>query len=308
MITTIALGYGQDSLDPLLVCQAHSVGARVIWLTGFSAQNLANSTMVSEYINNLLSLVKETGTDGVNIDIEDPIAQNSTERTLLSQFMKDLYTSFKSAFPHSQISFDVPWSPDCIDGRCYDFVALNKFTDFLFVMAYDERSQVFPPAPCIAWSGSGVGPDTDGLEAFMKLGIPSSRLVFGLPWYGHDYPCNNMSANGTECWIPYDNWRGVNCSDAVSAWRNYDNILAMVANGSSVVWDPVSSTPYFNYMLTSGGNHQVWFENPESLTIKSALAKTLHLRGVGMWNADAVNYSDPLNSYSLWNAFNAFLK
>ena len=35
------------------------------------------------------------------------------------------------------------WSPDCIDLRCYDNRGLAENTDFLFVMAYDEQSQIF---------------------------------------------------------------------------------------------------------------------------------------------------------------------
>ena len=51
-----------------------------------------------------------------------------------------------------QVTFDVAWSPDCIDRRCYDYYALSQWTDFLFVMSYDERSQF--AAPCVAWANS----------------------------------------------------------------------------------------------------------------------------------------------------------
>jgi di-N-acetylchitobiase len=37
---------------------------------------------------------------------------------------------------------DVAWSPNCIDGRCYDYAALGSIADLVFVMAYDMRSQV----------------------------------------------------------------------------------------------------------------------------------------------------------------------
>ena len=43
----------------------------------------------------------------------------------------------------------MPWSPDCIDGRCYDFVGLHRFADMFFVMGYDLRSQVHSD-DCIA--------------------------------------------------------------------------------------------------------------------------------------------------------------
>lgn len=51
-----------------------------------------------------------------------------------------------------QVSIDVAWSPECIDLRCYDYAALVDAADLSFVMAYDERSQVFDE--CIAWANS----------------------------------------------------------------------------------------------------------------------------------------------------------
>ena len=37
---------------------------------------------------------------------------------------------------------DVAWSPACIDLRCYDYRGLARSSDFLFVMAYAEQSQI----------------------------------------------------------------------------------------------------------------------------------------------------------------------
>ena len=51
-----------------------------------------------------------------------------------------------------QVSIDVAWSPDCIDLRCYDYAALAENSDLSFIMAYDERSQIFDE--CMAWANS----------------------------------------------------------------------------------------------------------------------------------------------------------
>ena len=32
-----------------------------------------------------------------------------------------------------------------------------------------------------------------GVKKFMALGIPSSKIVLGIPWYGYDYPCVRFS-------------------------------------------------------------------------------------------------------------------
>ena len=53
-----------------------------------------------------------------------------------------------------QLTIDVAWSPACIDKRCFDYVSLADIADFIFIMAYDERSQVF--GPCVAWANSAL--------------------------------------------------------------------------------------------------------------------------------------------------------
>lgn len=53
---------------------------------------------------------------------------------------------------HFQVTVDVAWSPAGVDGRYYDYGNIGLFVDFLFVMAYDEQSQI--RGPCIAGANS----------------------------------------------------------------------------------------------------------------------------------------------------------
>ena len=49
--------------------------------------------------------------------------------------------------------------------------------------------------------------------------------------------------------------------------------------------------------------HQVWYDDPQSLALKYKLAVDNDLRGVGMWNADAVDLAiDPYGTMSMWGA------
>jgi di-N-acetylchitobiase len=38
--------------------------------------------------------------------------------------------------------------------------------------------------------------------------------------------------------------------------------------------------------------HQIWYDDPISLKLKYDYAVKLGLRGVGMWNADAIDYKN----------------
>ena len=61
-----------------------------------------------------------------------------------------------------KLSFDVAWSPDCIDGRCYDVRTMAPFLDLFFIMSYDERSQI-KTGPCVAGPNSGYLQTVKGL-------------------------------------------------------------------------------------------------------------------------------------------------
>ena len=48
---------------------------------------------------------------------------------------------------------DVAWSPVGIDQRFYDYLKLSYVSDFLFIMSYDEQSQIY--GECVAGANSG---------------------------------------------------------------------------------------------------------------------------------------------------------
>ena len=103
--------------------------------------------------------------------------------------VQKLYKAFKAANSNYQITFDVAWSADGVDGRYYDYAEISKWTDYLFVMSYDERSQMFDGPPCYARSNSAYTLNDYGIGSYRRLGIPANELILGLPWYGYDYPC-----------------------------------------------------------------------------------------------------------------------
>ena len=111
----------------------------------------------------------------------------------------------------SQISFDVAWSPNCIDGRCYQYAELALVTDYLVVMSYDERSQIY--GPCVAGANSGYNTTATGILQYRTLGLNTTQLVLGVPWYGYNYPCLSLSEDHV-CSIEKVPFRGADCSDA----------------------------------------------------------------------------------------------
>jgi spore germination protein len=61
-----------------------------------------------------------------------------------------------------------------------------------------------------------------------------------------------------------------------------------------------SSSPYFTYTSPSGASHVVWYENTQSIPLKSQLAVTYNLMGVSVF---ALGYDDQ----TFWEALSTGL-
>ncbi|KAL6068472.1 Geranylgeranyl transferase type-2 subunit beta [Balamuthia mandrillaris] len=288
----------------------HSVGARVVLSTSFPVANLSNAQQRHEWIEQQIERVASKNADGINFDMEAQIPASAVEeRKMQVVLMQETVAAFHSRIPGSQVSFDVAWSPDCVDNRCYDYLGLSQALDFLVVMAYDLQSQIFEPQPCIAGPNSGYYSVGHGIDRFIQLGVDKSKLVLALPWYGRDYRCIHPT-NMTVCPNEPVPFRGAYCSDANAKGRFFDWIEKLYASGGSLngrQWDERSLSPYTNYFnATQGQMHQIWYDDPASLTLKVKLAKAKFLRGVGIWNADLIDYTNRTQIEVMWNTAKAF--
>lgn len=54
-----------------------------------------------------------------------------------------------------------------------------------------------------------------------------------------------------------------------------------------------TSNLHFNLFLQdhAGHFHQVWYDNPQSISLKAEYVSHYGLRGIGMWNANCLDYS-----------------
>lgn len=267
-----------------------------------------SSYIIQVWIQEQLKAVQTNFADGLNIDIEGSTQNGTNEATLLLQLVQNTSAAFKAANKDYQVTFDVAWSPNCIDGRCYDYSGIAAATDFVVVMSYDERSQIYDA--CVASANSALSTTAEGIGYYLKLDIPPDKLVLGQPWYGYDYPCLSLTEDSL-CTIPKVPFRGVNCSDAAGTQLSYTDIRDLVRTSTTFIqWNDTLQSPFFNYKSSSGEQHQVWFDNTESLSLKYALAAQLGLHGLAIWNVDQVNYGDSPDQKFLreemWDAITIF--
>ncbi|NWI19703.1 DIAC acetylchitobiase, partial [Crypturellus soui] len=87
-------------------------------------------------------------------------------------------------------------------------------------------------------------------------------------------------------------FRGAPCSDAAGRQLPYGTVMK-VANGSlsGLLWDELQKAPFYEYKDSRGRFHQVWYDDPRSISLKAAYAKNRGLRGIGVWNGNSLDYS-----------------
>ncbi|XP_020952014.1 di-N-acetylchitobiase [Sus scrofa] len=280
-ITTVAFFGNYDSE---LLCYAHSKGARAVLKGDVSVKDIVNATFRASWIAQQIKQAKTQYMDGINLDIEQDVALSSPEYYALTALVKETTDAFHREIKGSQVTFDVSWSPHCIAQRCYNYTAIADACDFLFVMSYDERS--LPWSKCIAGANSPYTQTLTGYDQYINIGINPKKLVMGIPWYGYDYTCKTLSEHHvcTTAKLP--------CKDAVHRQVPYQIIMKQLNNSySGSLWDENQKSPYYHYQDQAGNFHQVWYDNPRSISLKAAYVQSHGLLGIGMWHASCLDYS-----------------
>ncbi|XP_075471775.1 di-N-acetylchitobiase [Ascaphus truei] len=290
--------------DPELMCYAHSKGARVLLKGDVPVKNIVDPKERTTWIAQKVDLAKSQYMDGINLDIEQPVLKQTPEYYALTALVQETTEAFHREIPGSQVTFDVAWSPNCVDLRCYNYSGIADVCDFLFVMSYDEQSQIW--TECIAGANSPYNQTLSGYEDFIHLNIDPKKLVMGIPWYGYDYVCLALS-EGNNCTLHKVPFRGAPCSDAAGQQVSYGTIMKQVDSSiTGRLWDKTQKSPFYNYKDKQGKLHQVWYDDPQSISLKAAYVKERGLRGIGMWNGDLLDYStDPVaqqQTEDMWRA------
>ena len=147
--------------------------------------------------------------------------------------------------------------PSYYDG--YDYQTLGKYVDKMFLMTYNWH-----------WPGGPSGPIAPINEVRATLNyavtvVPKSKLLIGIPQYAYDWTISGEKKAGV-------------------AYSTQHAIDLYIENESQVHYDPVAASPWFRYKDRDGILHEVWFEDPRSLSAKFHLVKEYGLVGTGCWH------------------------
>ncbi len=248
-----------------VIDRAKAAGVKVLLtVTNFGAANnrtlLASAQTRGVLIARLVALLQEREAHGVNVDFE---GLSGDQREYLVTFFSELRAGLDAAIPGAIITVASP----AVDwNAAWDLAALSSSIDLFFVMCYDYSwsgsSEAGPVAPI-----RGMSYNVERtLRWYLDEGVPPSRLVMGVPYYGFDWPVVSE--------VP----RAAATDRAIS--RTYSAVAAMLATRQRQ-WSETYLNPWIAYMVANW--RQIWYDDAESLEYKYQLAKDLGIAGIGMW-------------------------
>ncbi|XP_069837632.1 di-N-acetylchitobiase-like isoform X2 [Dendropsophus ebraccatus] len=285
------------------MCFAHSKGARFVLKGYVPVKYIVDPHNRTAWIAEKVKLAKDQYMDGINLDIEQRVSNGSAEYYALTALVEETTEAFHREIPGSQVTFDVVWIPN-VAHEFYNYTAIADLCDFLFVMSYDE-----PPenrTAHIAAANAAFNQTIAGYEQFIHIGVYPKKLVMGVPWYGYDHICHNLTEDN-QCKLGKSSFQGAKGVNLEGTQVPYRTMMKQVNNSmTGRLWDDIQKAPFYNYKDTKGNIHQVWYDDPQSISLKVAYVKKLGLRGIGMWNGDLLDYSnDPIarqQTAAMWKA------
>lgn len=228
------------------------------WGSGRFSEMAANDEYRRAFAADCDRVVKEFALDGIDIDWEYPtssmanISSSPDDTENFTLLMQDIRAAIGN---EKELTLATVAS-----ARYIDFKAILPSVDFVNIMAYDMASAPKHHSALYPSGHSGDITSDGAVTAHLKAGVPPSKLVMGMPFYG----------------------RG---GDGYPSFQDY-NKVGNTDTQYRKKWDEVAQVPYLadkNDTLVFG------FENPRSLAIKCQYILDKDLLGGMYWDYSGDN-------------------
>jgi spore germination protein len=236
-------------------------------------------------INQAVTMVKERGIDGINVDLEYGSDPGQDYRNKFSRFITNLTNRMHKEIPQSQVTVSV-YASAIKDPKIYDIKALGQVADGIFMMAYDfavaGSDNAIPTSPLHGHKEGKYWYDVSSAVEDFLTQMPANKLILGVPYYGYNYVVNQPSVKAET--LPYYSWKGQPTTQTYAIAAKEINKKMDGIDDYKEGWDNEGKVGYKAYHIAATNAWRIVFEeDPKSLGIKYDYAITKQLAGVGMW-------------------------
>jgi chitinase len=261
----------------------------LISIGGWSwSKNFSNATFTDTSTKNFalsaVHIVSKYNLDGIDIDWEYPgmIGDNNMYRpedkqhyTLLFKELREGLDSLsRTTLMKYYVTTAVGGSQDYIDHTEMDKV--QQYTDYINIMSYDYTG---------GWdsiSGHHTNLYTSSrdsnqysahrsIQAFIAAGVPASKIVMGMAFYGKGWQMESTDNNGLYR-------KAIRSSRGGGFTYLKDSLINK--NGYKEYWDAAAKAPY---LFNSEKKIFITYDNEKSVKAKCKYVKKYHLAGAMFW-------------------------
>jgi spore germination protein len=269
---------GLEAVDDSAMIQA-AIAERVVpvlCITNFSATEagstlahtiLSNNDIQERLLTNIITLMKEKGYRGINIDFENVLP---ADRVLYNQFLQRTVDRLhpEGYFVSTALAPKVSAEQKGLLYEAHDYEAHGRIVDFVVLMTYEWGYRLGPPQAI-----SPLNQIKRVLDYAVTV-IPRDKIFFGFQIYARDWVLPHVP--GTEA----------------ETFSQQEAVRRAVQHNVSIQYDETAQSPFFRYADDQGQTHEVWFEDARSAQAKFDTVKNYKLRGISYW---VLGYPYPQN-------------
>ncbi len=255
-----------------------------LWSGDFSDMALTRESR-ARFIRSAVDFITQNHLDGLDVDWEYPGLAGSTnhfrpvDKQNYTALLAELRTALdrESSKQHRKLYLTIAAgaSPDFLDHTEMRKVA--RIVDTVNLMAYDYYEPGSGPitghhAPLFTNPRDPEKVSADAsVRAFEAAGVPASRLLLGIPFYGHAW--SDVPATSDGLYQPG--------KPAPHTGAPFSTLPSMLENGFVRHWDPVSDVPW---LYNPSTRTFVSYEDPQSIALKCRYVRTHRLAGIMVWD------------------------
>ena len=260
------------------------------WSGGFSDMCLTSKTR-AKFIRSAVSFIQKHDLDGIDIDWEYPglPGAGNPYRPEDKRNFTSLLAGLRMSLDNLGIKTGKHYLITIAAGAFGDYLKHTdmaedaKYLDFINLMTYDMS---VPGGDSLAGNNAPLftnprdphpNSDDKAVEDFEAAGVPPSKLVLGVPFYGHAWHVDSTAFNGL-----YEPGRPT--VSPINA--TYGNLVGKYINknGYERYWDSTSCVPY---LFNRADSVFISYDDPQSLRNKCEYIKARGLGGVMFWSFSA---------------------
>ena len=279
---------------------------------GRMAETLANPTLRTQHVQQIVDLVVSNGFDGIDLDYEVFAFQDGSASWAATQpnwtaFIQELGPALQAQ--RKQLAVTVP--PPCNrSGVCgtrsgywvYNVTGIAPFVDRIRIMAYDYNVSSIGPIAPIDWVRSIV--------QYMASAVPPDKVQIGVPTYGRTWTMRQsgggfqLSGNcptNSGSQAQRDAYRSLTAPASATDAEIPRILAAPEARASEVRWDQryqESSVDYDKVVRwtdaagaqqTCTARRTMWFVGPEGVLARTRLVGEFGINAAAMWTVGGEN-------------------